>query len=298
MLAWCEAAALNIPSSMPATEAGLLLAHLGNAHRVSSNYVESETFFRQALAASPSDPLILEFYAALLKDTGRLDTASKFLSRAAVLRRVSVGGPSLVTTLMESAIVLGESGCPDRASGSVLAALERIGLLHESVERERLARAGFQNLAKSLVDAGKPQEALWVLSVCKDGLLQGGDLYRLRFDWLMADITGALGDLDKAVAMYRKVREEYSAPAQLRERAVVTLDLARLLLKPRPLEAREEALSVWPILEGLGITHDAREAKLLAEVVERGSEAALVELAAAVRTKGLPLPGPGTNSGE
>lgn len=51
----------------------------------------------------------------------------------------------------------------------------------------------------------------------------------------------------------------------------------------RPLEAREEALRIWPILDQFGIPPESREAKLLAEVVEKGSEAALIELAAALR---------------
>jgi len=65
---------------------------------------------------------------------------------------------------------------------------------------------------------------------------------------------------------------------------LVTLDLARLLLKTQALRAREEALSVWPIFDALGIDRDAREAKLLAEVVETAAEAPLLELLAALRS--------------
>jgi hypothetical protein len=164
-----------------------------------------------------------------------------------------------------------------------MGAVEIIGLLPESAERERLARTSLQNLAKCLVDAGKPEQALWILRLCREQLMLGGEFFCLRLDWLMADISGALGDMENAVTSYKQVRERYAALGQLREAALVTLDLARLLLKPRPLEAREEALSVWPILDKLGIARDAREAKLLAEVVEKGSEAALIELAAALR---------------
>jgi len=68
---------------------------------------------------------------------------------------------------------------------------------------------------------------------------------------------------------------------------MVTLDLARLLLKPQPFRARQEALSVWPILDSLGIARDAREAQLLAAVVETGAEAPLVELYAILRCNAL-----------
>jgi hypothetical protein len=203
------------------------------------------------------------------------------------LRRATGDSLGHVTTLLESAVVLCESDLPERAIDSLLGALEIITVLPESEERERLARTGFQNLAKSLVDAGKPQKALWILKLCRERLRQGGEFYCLRFDWLMADISGALGDIDNAVAAYKAVRERFAALGQLREAALVTLDLARLLLKPRPLEASEEAIRIWPILDRLGIPPDAREAKLLAEVVEKGSEAALVELAAVLRTDTL-----------
>jgi tetratricopeptide (TPR) repeat protein len=287
MLAWCEAAAVNLPASLPASEAGILLAHLGNAHRVSCNFREAETYLQKALAAVPAEPLILEFYAALKKDQRQLRKASTFLKRAARLRRLAGDKQGFVRTLLNSAIILGESGFPDKAAESVLGALEMIGTWPVSEERERLARAGFQNLAKCYVDAGKAEEALWLIRLCKNRLMEGGEAFCLRIDWLMADIVGALGEIENAAFIYREVRGRFAALGHLQEVAVVTLDLARVLLKPRPLQAREEALSVSPILDRLGIPPDARERKLLAAVVEKGSEAALVELAAILRSNGL-----------
>jgi len=287
MLAWCEAAAVNIPPTLPSAEAGPLLAHLGNSYRVSCNFREAEIYLKQALAALPNDPLILEFYAALKKDKRQLHTASSFLKRAATQRRGTGDNPGLAKTLMNFAVVLGETGLPTRAADSVLSALEIIPLLPEPVERERLARAGFHNLAKALVDAGKVQTALWIIRTCRDRLIEGGEVYLLRTDWLLSEISGALGDIDNAVATLERVRERFAALGQSQEVAVATLDLARLLLKPQPLRAREEALSVTPILDSLGIAPEARERKLLKQVVEKGSEAALLELTAALRARDL-----------
>jgi tetratricopeptide (TPR) repeat protein len=300
MLAWCDAAAVNIPLTLPGVEAARLLAHLGNAHRVNCNLGEAETYLRQAQAIAPADPMVLDFYAGLLKDKGQLETAAEFLRRAAGFRRVAKDRFLLARTLLQTSMVHSEAGFPERAVDNALSALDIIGLLPEGEERERLARAGFHNLAKALVDAGKPQEATWVVKHCKNGFRLGDEAFCLKTDWLMADIAGAFGEIDNAVKIYEEVRERFTALGKLREVALVTLDLARLLLKPRPLRAREEALSVWPILDGFGIARDAREAKLLADIVEHGSEAALVELAAALRSAslsrrspGLPLPGPG-----
>jgi len=287
MLAWCEAAAVNIPPTLPASEAGLLLSHLGNAHRVSCNFHEAEIFLRQALAALPNDPLILEFYAALKKDRRQFRKSSSFLRRAAAQRRGAGDHPGLARTLMYSALVLCEAGLPERGAESLLSALEIVPLLPDPEERERLARAGFHNLAKAWVDAGKAQEALWLIRLCKDHLLLGGEVFGLRIEWLLAEIAGSLGDVDNAVAALEKVRGRFAALAQTQEVAVLTLDIARLLLKPRPHEARKEALSVAPILLRLGIAPDARERNLLAKVVETGSEAALLELTAALRSRDL-----------
>ncbi len=283
MLAWCEAAAVNIPASSPPPEAGLLLAHLANAQRVTCNFREAESYFLKALAAAPADPLVLHFDATFLKATGQLDTATEFLRRAGTARHGAGSHQTLLISIMEFAVVLNESGLPERAAENMQGALDIIGLLPVTEERERLARVAFLNLAKCLVDAGKPRESLWILMLCRERLLQGGEFFRLRVDWLTADISGALGDIDNAVAAYKEVRERYDALGQLRESALVTLDLARLLLQLRPLEARDEALRICPTLDRLGIPPDARETKLLAEVVEKGSEAALIELAAALR---------------
>ena len=113
--------------------------------------------------------------------------------------------------------------------------------------------------------------------------MAGGEVFRVKVDWLMANIAGALGEVESAVATYEQVRERFTTLGFSQEVAMVTLDLARLLLKPQPFRARQEALSVWPILESLGVTRDAREAKLLAAVVETGAEAPLLELSSALR---------------
>jgi tetratricopeptide (TPR) repeat protein len=287
MLAWCEAAAVNIPPSTPASEVGLLLAHLGNAHRVSCNFTDAELYLQKAHAAAPDDPQILEFYASLRKDQRRLDAAAEFLARAALLRRGSGDNTGHAKTLLNTSLVLDEAGFSGRAADSSLGALDIIGCLPPTDERERLARAAFQSLATYLVNTGRAEDALWVVKRCKEGLMQGGEVFRLRVDWLMADIAGAFGEIESAVVTYQRVRKCFAALGHSQEVAVVTLDLARLLLGSDPQRAKEEALSVAPILEELGIGSESREAKLLAEVVETGNEVALVELSTALRCSTL-----------
>jgi len=287
MLAWCEAAAVNLPDFMTASERGILIGHLGNAHRVSCNFTEAEIYLRQAHALAPDNPQILEFYASFMKDKRHLDSAAEFLARAAALRRGSGDNTGHSKTLLNSSLVLDEAGFPGQAAESALDAIDIIGSLSPTDERERLARAAFQSLATYLVNAGRAEEALWVIRSCKDRLMLGGEVFRLRIDWLLADISGALGEIDSAVAAYEAVRASFAELGHSQEVAVVTLDLARLLLKIRPFQARQEALSVWPILDSLGIERDAREAKLLALVVETGAEAPLVELSTALRSSTL-----------
>jgi tetratricopeptide (TPR) repeat protein len=287
MLAWCEAAAVNLPDFMTAAERGILIGHLGNSHRVSCNFTEAETYLRQAHALAPDNPQILEFYASFMKDKRHLDSAAEFLARAAALRRGSGDNTGHSKTLLNSSLVLDEAGFPGQAADSALNALDIIGLLSPTEERERLARAAFQSLATYLVNAGRAQEALWIVRSCKDRLLLGGEVFRLRVDWLLADIAGAFGEVESAEAGYQAVRESFAELGHSQEVAVVTLDLVRLLLESQPDRARQEALSVWPILDSLGISRDSREAKLLTEVIETGAEAALIELSTALRSSTL-----------
>jgi tetratricopeptide (TPR) repeat protein len=287
MLAWCEAAAVNLPPSLPPSEAAVLLAHVGNAHRVSSDFSEAENYLRQALKLAPDEPLVLEFFASLMKDRRQLETAAELLARAAMLRRGLGANPALAATLLQSALVLDEAGLASQAAISALGAIDIIGSLPPSDERERLARAGFQSLATYLVNSGNSEGALWVVRKCKSGLMQGGEVFRLRVDWLMADIAGAFGEIESAVVIYQRVRKCFAALGHSQEVAVVTLDLARLLLESDPQRAKEEALSVASILEELGIGSESREVKLLAEVVETGNEVALVELSTALRCSTL-----------
>jgi hypothetical protein len=79
---------------------------------------------------------------------------------------------------------------------------------------------------------------------------------------------------ESAVVTYQKDRKCFAALGHSQEVAVVTLDLARLLLGSDPQRAKEEALSVAPILEELGIGSESREAKLLAEVARHEQDGA------------------------
>jgi Tfp pilus assembly protein PilF len=287
MLAWCEAAVVNLPDFMPEPERGLLIGHLGNAHRVSCNFTEAEIYLRQAHALAPDNPQILEFYASFMKDRRHLDSAAEFLARAAALRRGSGDYTGHSKTLLNSSLVLDEAGFPSQAADAALGAIDLVGTLPPTEERERLARAAFQSLATYLVNSGRPQEALWVIRSCRDRLMLGGQIFRLRIDWLLADIAGALGENESATAAYEAVRASFAELGHSQEVAVVTLDLARLLLGSEPNRARQEALSVWPILDSLGLARDSREAKLLDEVIKTGAEAPLVELSTALRSSTL-----------
>lgn len=169
----------------------------------------------------------------------------------------------------------------------MLCALEIIGSLPPTNERERLAVVAFQNLALYLVNAGKAEEALWVIKTCKNRLASGGEIACLKTEWLLADIVGALGEIDSAVVTYEEVRGRFVELGLSQEVALITLDLSRLLLKPQPLRVRKEALSIRPIFEELGIDRNSREWKLLDEVIETGAESALVELSAALRSNAL-----------
>jgi hypothetical protein len=86
-------------------------------------------------------------------------------------------------------------------------------------------------------------------------------------DWLLARISGALGD-ESARDAFVAVRERCAAEKMLQEGALISLDLARHLLSTSPLEARAEVALVGPILAQIGIPDDSQEVRLLNEILD------------------------------
>ena len=265
--AWCDAALIGLPSETDVHTAALLHGYAGNAHRIMGEFTSAEHLLKKALALNSADPLLLEFWASLLKDRLRLKEASEALSLAATLRRQKEDPIPHASTLLQTAIVLDLAAKPDEAASVALGSIKEIGDHSPSQKGEELLRSALQNLALYLTDAGRPTEALWVLRHSRPLLAQGGFRFELRMEWLLARIAGALGE-ESAREAFVVVRERFVAEEMLEEVALVSLDLARHLSTSSPLEAQAEVRFVGPILSQLGIAEDSEEVRLLHSILD------------------------------
>jgi tetratricopeptide (TPR) repeat protein len=267
MRAWCDVALIGLPSDADAHSAALLYGYAGNAHRVAGEFTSAEQLLSTALALDSSEPLLLEFWASLLHDRRRLTEASAALAQAASLRIQRNESLPLASTLLQSAIVLDLTAHPTDAAAVALNAIAAIASQPSSVQGEELLRTGLQNLALYLTDAGRPKDALLVVRHSRALLDRGGFRFQLRVEWLLARISGALGDFAAARDAFIAVKQRFIAEEMLHEIAMVSLDLARHLLPSNPAEARDEVSGIGPILVQLGVAHNSREMCLYRAII-------------------------------
>jgi len=266
MRAWCDAALVGLPPETDAQTAARLYGYSGNAHRVVGEFASAEELLNKALALFPLEPRLLDFKVSLLFDLHRLDEASEALSRAALLRSKKTEPLLQTATLLQTGMVLNLSEEPDQASEAVLSAVRKLAHHSPSDKGVGLLRTALQNLALYLTNSGRPAEAILVLRHSRPFLTDGGARVEIRMDWLLARIASALGE-ESAREAFVKVRERCASEEMLQEYALVSLDLARHLLKTSPLEARAEVALVGPILKQIGIPEDSQETRLLHKIL-------------------------------
>lgn len=266
MRAWCDAALVGIPPDLEAHTAARLYGYAGNAHRVLGEFTSAEKHLNEALILDPGEPRLLEFKASLLYDLRRLKEASDALSQAAALQRRKSKPLVHAAILLKNAMILDQSDEPTNAAAVARSAVGTLADCQATAQGEALLRPALLNLALYLTNSGQPAEALRVLRHSRSFLVAGGIRVELRVDWILARISGALGE-ESARDAFVAVRERCAAEKMLQEVALISLDLARHLLSTRPLEARAEVALVGPILAQIGIPEDAQEVRLLNQIL-------------------------------
>lgn len=266
MRAWCDAALVGLPPETDAHTAARLYGYAGNAHRVMGEFTSAEAHLNRALALCTVEPRLFEFKASLLYDLHRLERASEALSQAAALQCKQADPLAHSSILLLNAMILDQSERPDDAWRVALGAVETLADHSSSAKGEELLRSALQNLALYLANSGRPAEALRVLQHSRSFLAQGAIRAKVRVEWILARIAGALGE-ESARAAFVEVRERCAAEKMLQEGALISLDLARHLLTSSPLEARAEVALVGPILAQIGIPEDSQEVRLLNRIL-------------------------------
>ncbi|MFL6199480.1 MAG: helix-turn-helix domain-containing protein [Thermoanaerobaculia bacterium] len=208
------------------------LAHLGNAFRVLGDHHESEKWFAEAnplwsspgaAAADPGvlDPgRILDLEASLRKDQRQLPKALELLERALPISRV----PGRI--LVSKSIVLSLMGFYEEA----IATLRRAASLFGDRKPGDVASIDY-NIGVNLCHLHRFEEAASLAdSAFKIAVASKNRIRILRGSWLRARVLDGQGNREASVSIYWNLVYEFKKRGMTHDLALVTLELAALLL--------------------------------------------------------------------
>lgn len=248
---------------------------LANARRLRSDLAAAEKAFavaRQLLAEGSGDPLeraqVMELETSLLRTQRRFEDAAVLLKQVIRAYR-RAGEPHLAgRALINQALLLREFGQP--AEGIPL--LEKAALLIDPEADSRLLCVLRQNQIAFLNETGRASEAEALLPQLRRLVHRfGSRIDLLRFRWLAGNIATNLGWPERAETSLRKARAGFLAEDIPLDVALVSLDLACLLLKQgRTSETKDLVAEVVPLFHAIQIQREALAALMLfAAAVER-----------------------------
>ncbi len=209
--------------------------HLANAFRIANDLRQAEEALRKAeehherggedayLGAE-----ILGFKSSLRNSQGRYMEAAALLDPAIRIYREAKDRHREGRTIIKKASSLSYAGKNTHAIRLVRQGLAKIDIFEEP----RLLVSARHNLIGYLNELGRHEEALRALAETRGLYLQLGEpsiLVRLR--WLEGKILRDLGRMDEAEAAFREVRDEMIGLNLGLDAALVSLDLAMILLE-------------------------------------------------------------------
>jgi tetratricopeptide (TPR) repeat protein len=260
---------------------------LGNAHRVADNFSAAERALGRAtelfLEGTQDEVLAARLFtvqASTLGDCRRFDLAETALDLVVTIHRRRGDDHEAGRALLKKGVFAGYRGCTEKA----LQLLEQgLALLDE--EREpALVFLALHNQARFLLDAGQLRAARMALWKAKTrGLDPGGRVVQLKVRWLEGQINAALGELERAEAAFREVKEGFLESKLAYKAALVGLELGALLLRRAQNEsAAQEILTAADTFMTLGINREAAASVLLlrAAAEQRIVDTGLIEYVA------------------
>jgi transcriptional regulator with XRE-family HTH domain len=285
--------ALEIACSLPGPEGfrfhvqGYCWGFLGNVRRVASDLPAAEQAFLKAWKLwrewVPTDSFLLQesrlldLEASLRRDQRQLNQSLSLLQRALKIS-LPDARPALLLKRSHTEKLLGD---PKRA----ITTLRRAdALLAEQRGTQRLRFAVSFNLAANLLDLARTREAEKLLpGVRSQAEAIGNGLDLLRVDWLEALAAAARRRPARAVASLEKVRDAFAGQGIAYDAALVSLDLAIVLLgQGRHAEVRGVAEEMLRIFQAQQVAPEAlASVRLFCEATRR--EVVTVEIARQVK---------------
>lgn len=266
----------DAPSPKATALAARSWAVRGNVLRLQSRFHEADGAISTAvrwLARNSWQPRlhaqVQEVEAGLRRERGAYPEAIRLFRVAGVCYRIADDESSWLRCLAQQAFCHSDAGHPSEAA----AILESL-FPHLNSDRQpvRLRMVVSINLAVEYTRLNRTWEARRLLPEIERLMAEVGEpLSTVRLAWLRAMIHHQDGKPAKAEHYYRQVQAEFLEASVPQDAALVSLDLAVLLLETdQPAKAAELATEVLPIFSDLGIPRETLAAGLvLLEALER-----------------------------
>jgi tetratricopeptide (TPR) repeat protein len=254
---------------------------LGNAYRVADHLPKAEKALGRAtdlyLQGTQDELLaarLFDVQASLLGDCRRFDLAETALDLVFTIHQRR-GNPHLAgRALISKGMYVGYQGRPEEAIALIQ---QGLSLVDEEVDPGLLFLA-LHNLARLLLDCGRPREARIALWTLKGRRLDpGGRINELKVRWLEGQINAGLGKLDRAEMALLEVKRGFESSHLGYKAALVGLELGAVLLRRgRTADAVAEVLAAADVFLALRI---AREAVVSVLLLKKGFERQITDAA-------------------
>lgn len=234
--------------------------HIGNAQRIRYNWTRAHSAFETAetlLGRGRRDPLLradlLHRKSILLREQRRFEESEKVIDQAIAIYRWASDDRGICRCLIIKARIFEFQEDPERAIPLLAEAADLVVAEDEA----HLLPGIWQNLALCLLKAGEPEEARELLPAIHKRCSELGPHYLIRIRWLEGLIARDLGEHDEAEKILRQVREKFIRDEISADAALVSLDLASMLLEQgRTSETRRLAEEMLPIFDSLDIRRE------------------------------------------
>jgi len=257
------------------------LAHGANALRVRGELCRADDLLGQARfllqAQGGGDRPVraeLDSLEGSLRRAQRLfQEAESLFTRAATAWALEQNSVMTARNLLNLGVVLREKGDPERSIEYLVDAADRL----DPETEPRLSLYARHNLADSLNDAGRPQEARELVEETRPLWTRHSDpLTDLRRLWLEGKIARSLGEIAEAEHAFLAVRDGFLGQGIGYDAALVSLDLAQLYAtEGRTADLKRLAEEIVPVFEAQDVHREAAAALMLFQDAVRAEQLTL-----------------------
>jgi len=273
--------------------AALAWGYLGSALRAQGRLAEADRALQEGENLLPGDAReapdetawLRLFRASLARDQRRFDEALAAIYQARRLFRDLEDREHTAWTEVMTAEILAARGDRERSVAILEAFLARAT---PEQTGKVIYLTALQHLTFTLAELGRGAEARrWMSRLDEVAAVFRDPLNQARIRWTEGLVHQAVGELERAVEVYREVQQVFVEHGIAFDAALVSLDLTAVLLElGRSGEARRLTEDMVPIFRGLHVEREAVAAALLfVESLRREQATAAAAKALAQRLK-------------